>query len=167
MNCLMYNKGLFVNNVVLLLKNFIFIDFIRISRIIVTKGDDSKLSKQNISTTVSGDLIVTHLIGQIKTEDVYEWFNDFEQVCQQFISEGRKYKLLVDRKGYTPNHFSVQKVWKDKFFNETILNHSKAIAFLLEEGEILNYLQQSNTKESVEFCDDYEQSLIWLNEYPM
>ncbi|MGX5675364.1 STAS/SEC14 domain-containing protein [Bacillus toyonensis] len=167
MNCLMYNKGLFVNNVVLLLKNFIFIDFIRISRIIVTKGDDSKLSKQNISTTVSGDLIVTHLIGQIKTEDVYEWFNDFEQVCQQFISGGRKYKLLVDRKGYTPNHFSVQKVWKDKFFNETILNHSKAIAFLLEEGEILNYLQQSNTKESVEFFDDYEQALIWLNEYPM
>ncbi|WP_142335185.1 STAS/SEC14 domain-containing protein [Bacillus toyonensis] len=167
MNCLMYNKGLFVNNVVLLLKNFIFIDFIRISRIIVTKGDDSKLSKQNTSTTVSGDLIVTHLIGQIKTEDVYEWFNDFEQVCQQFISEGRKYKLLVDRKGYTPNHFSVQKVWKDKFFNETILNHSKAIAFLLEEGEILKYLQQFNTKESVEFFDDYEQALIWLNEYPM
>ena len=78
MNCLMYNKGLFVNNVVLLLKNFIFIDFIRISRIIVTKGDDSKLSKQNISTTVSGDLIVTHLIGKINTADVYEWFNGFE-----------------------------------------------------------------------------------------
>ncbi|EEM96594.1 hypothetical protein bthur0013_20620 [Bacillus thuringiensis IBL 200] len=96
-----------------------------------------------------------------------EWFNGFEQVCQQFISERRKYKLLVDRKGYTPNHFSVQKVWKDKFFNETILNHSKAIAFLLEEGEILNYLQQSNTKESVKFFDDYEQALIWLNEYPI
>ncbi|WP_249711480.1 STAS/SEC14 domain-containing protein [Bacillus cereus] len=125
------------------------------------------MSKQNISTIVSGDLIVTHLIGQINTEDVYEWFNDFEQVCQQFISEGRKYKLLVDRKGYTPNHFSVQKVRKDKFFNETILNHSKAIAFLLEEGEILKYLQQSNTKESVEFFDDYEQALIWLNEYPI
>ena len=125
------------------------------------------MSKQNISTIVSGDLIVTHLIGQINTEDVYEWFNDFEQVCQQFISEGRKYKVLVDRKGYTPNHFSVQKVWKDKFFNETILNHSKAIAFLLEEGEILKYLQQSNTKESVEFFDDYEQALNWLNEYPI
>ncbi|MDC7726373.1 STAS/SEC14 domain-containing protein [Bacillus cereus group sp. MYBK120-1] len=125
------------------------------------------MSKQNISTIVSGDLIVTHLIGQINTEDVYEWFNDFEQVCQQFISEGRKYKVLVDRKGYTPNHFSVQKVWKDKFFNETILNHSKAIAFLLEEGEILKSLQQSNTKESVEFFDDYEQALIWLNEYPI
>ncbi|MCU4950274.1 MULTISPECIES: STAS/SEC14 domain-containing protein [Bacillus cereus group] len=135
--------------------------------IIVFKGDDSKLSKQNISITISGDLIVTHLIGQIKTEDVYEWFNGFEQVCQQFISEGRKYKLLVDRKGYTPNHFSVQKVWKEKFFNETILNHSKAIAFLLEEGEILKYLQQSNTKESVEFFDDYEQALNWLNEYPI
>ncbi|MGK9484062.1 STAS/SEC14 domain-containing protein [Bacillus tropicus] len=135
--------------------------------IIVFKGDDSKMSKQNISTTVSGDLIVTHLIGQIKTEDVYEWFNGFEQVCQQFISEGRKYKLLVDRKGYTPNHFSVQKVWKEKFFNETILNHSKAIAFLLDEEEILKYLQQSNTKESVEFFDDYEQALNWLNEYPI
>ncbi|AJH73270.1 spoIIAA-like family protein [Bacillus cereus ATCC 4342] len=125
------------------------------------------MSKQNISTIVSGDLIVTHLIGQIKTEDVYEWFNGFEQVCQQFISEGRKYKLLVDRKGYTPNHFSVQKVWKEKFFNETILNHSKAIAFLLDEEEILKYLQQSNTKESVEFFDDYEQALVWLNEYPI
>ncbi|MCU7663379.1 MULTISPECIES: hypothetical protein [Bacillus cereus group] len=146
-------------------KNFIFIDFMRFFLIIVIKGDDFNLSEQNISTTVSGDLIVTHLIGQIKTEDVYEWFNGFEQVCQQFISEGRKYKLLVDRKGYTPNHFSVQKVWKEKFFNETILNHSKAIAFLLEEGEIMDYLQQSNTKESVRFFDDYEQALIWLNEH--
>ena len=135
--------------------------------IIVAKGDDFRLSKLNIRTTVSGDIIVTRLIGKIKTDDVYEWFNGFEQVCQQFISEGRKYKLLVDRKGYIPDHFSVQKVWKDKFFNETILNHSKAIAFLLEEGEILKYLQQSNTKESVEFFDDYEQALIWLNEYPI
>ncbi|MDA1772026.1 STAS/SEC14 domain-containing protein [Bacillus cereus] len=146
-------------------KNFIFIDSMWFFRIIVNKGGDSKLSKQNISTTVSGDIIITHLVGNIKTEDVYEWFNGFEQVCQQFISEGRKYKLLVDRKGYTPNHFSVQKVWKEKFFNETILNHSKAIAFLLEEGEILNYLQQANTKESVKFFDDYEQALIWLNEH--
>ncbi|WP_434166663.1 STAS/SEC14 domain-containing protein [Bacillus thuringiensis] len=139
----------------------------RFLRIIVTKGDDSKLNKQNISTIVSGDLIITHLIGKIRTDDVYEWFNGFEQVCQQFISEGRKYKLLVDRKGYTPNHFSVQKAWKDKFFNETILNHSKAIAFLLEEGEIMNYLQQANIKESVKFFDDYEQALSWLNEYPI
>ena len=75
----------------------------------VTKGDDSKLSKQNISTTVSGDLIVTHLIGKMKVDDVNEWFYGFEQVCQQFISEGRKYKLLVNRKRYTPDHFSVQK----------------------------------------------------------
>ncbi|TEA85507.1 hypothetical protein PBMB05447_07830 [Bacillus thuringiensis F14-1] len=125
------------------------------------------MNKQNISTTVSGDLIIIHLIGNIRTDDVYEWFNGFEQVCQQFISEGRKYKLLVDRKGYKPNHFSVQKAWKDKFFNETILNHSKAIAFLLEEGEIMNYLQQANIKESVKFFDDYEQALSWLNEYPI
>ncbi|EPY7709423.1 STAS/SEC14 domain-containing protein [Bacillus pacificus] len=125
------------------------------------------LSKLNVSTTVSGDIIVTRLIGKIKTDDVYEWFNGFEQVCQQFISEGRKYKLLVDRKGYISDHFSVQKVWKEKFFNETILNHSKAIAFLLEEGEIMNYLQQSNTKESVKFFDDYRQAFLWLNEYPI
>lgn len=139
----------------------------RFLRIIVTKGDDFKLNRPNISTTISGDIIVTRLIGRIKTDDVYEWFNDFEQVCQQFISEKRKYKLLVDRKGYTPDHFSVQKAWKDKFFNETILNHSKAIAFLLEEGEILNYLQQSNIKKSVKFFDDYEQAFLWLNEYPI
>lgn len=53
------------------------------------------------------------------------------------------------------------------FFNETLLNHSKAIAFLLEEGEIMNHLQQTNTKKSVEFFDDYEQALIWLKEYPI
>lgn len=122
--------------------------------------------KQDISTTVSGDLIITHLIGKIKTDDVNEWFNGFEQACEKFITEGRKYKLLVDRKGYVADHFSVQKAWKDKFFNETILNHSKAIAFLLEEGEILNYLRQSNTKESVKFFDNYEQAFIWLDEYP-
>lgn len=125
------------------------------------------MSEQNISTTVSGNIIVTHLIGKIKTDDVNEWFNGFEKVCQQFISEGRQYKLLVDRKGYTPDHFSVQKAWKDKFFNETILNHSMAIAFLLEEGEIMNYLQESNTKESVNFFDNYDEAFIWLNEYPI
>ncbi|MDA2165071.1 STAS/SEC14 domain-containing protein [Bacillus cereus] len=135
--------------------------------IIIAKGDDFRLSKLNIRTTVSGDIIVTRLIGKIKTDDVYEWFNGFEQVCQQFISEGRKYKLLVDRKGYIPDHFSVQKVWKEKFFNEMILNHSKAIAFLLEEGQIMNYLQQSNTKESIKFFDDYRQAFLWLNEYPI
>lgn len=135
--------------------------------IIIAKGDDFRLSKLNIRTTVSGDIIVTRLIGKIKTDDVYEWFNGFEQVCQQFISEGRKYKLLVDRKGYIPDHFSVQKVWKEKFFNETILNHSKAIAFLLEEGQIMNYLQKSNTKESIKFFDDYRQAFLWLNEYPI
>ncbi len=111
--------------------------------------------------------MVTHLVGKISTEDVNDWFNGFEQACQPFIAEGRKYKLLVDRKGYTPDHFSVQKAWKDKFFNETLLNHSKAIAFLLEEGEIMTYLQQSNTKESVKFFDHYEQALSWLKEYPV
>ncbi|PAF18155.1 hypothetical protein CHH69_05705 [Terribacillus saccharophilus] len=121
--------------------------------------------EQNISTTTSGELITTHLIGKIKIEDVNEWFNGFEQACQQFISEGRKYKLLVDRKGYIPDHFSVQKAWKDKFFDESILNHSKAIAFLLEEGEIMDYLQQSNTRDSVKFFDDYEQALVWISHF--
>ena len=78
-------------------------------------------------------------------EDVNDWFNDFEKICQQFISEGR-YKLLVDRERIHPRSFSVQKEWKDKFFNKTMLKHSKAIAFLLEEEEIMNHLKQSNTK---------------------
>ncbi|WP_238651565.1 STAS/SEC14 domain-containing protein [Paenibacillus piscarius] len=125
------------------------------------------MSNHNISTTASGDVITTRLVGRIRTEDVNEWFAGFEQVCTQFISGGRRFKLLVDRQGYTPDHFSVQKEWKDKFFNESILTHSKAIAFLLEEGEILNHLQQTNTKEAVKFFDDYEQALTWLNNYPL
>ncbi|WP_167444829.1 STAS/SEC14 domain-containing protein [Lysinibacillus capsici] len=132
---------------------------------IETEGDDSKLIVKNVNTEVSGDIIVTHLIGQIKIQDVNDWFNDFEKVCQQFISEGREYKLLVDRKGYTPDHFSVQKEWKDKFYNKTMLKHSKAIAFLLEEGEIMNHLKKSNTKKSVEFFDNYELAFKWLVEY--
>lgn len=61
----------------------------RFLRIIVTKGDDSKLSKPNISTTVSGDIIVTRLIGKIKTDDVYEWFNDFGRyVSNSFPRDG-------------------------------------------------------------------------------
>lgn len=141
------------------------VEFIWFSCIIETEGDDSKLIVKNVNTEVSGDIIVTHLIGQIKIEDVHDWFNDFEKICQQFISEGREYKLLVDRKGYIPAHFSVQKEWKDKFFNKTMLKHSKAIAFLLEEGEIMNHLKQSNSKESVEFFDNYELAFKWLVEY--
>ena len=140
-------------------------DFIGFLRIIETKGDDSKLIEKNVNTEVSGDIIVTHLIGQIKIEDVNDWFNGFEKVCRQFISGGREYKLLVDRKGYIPDHFSVQKEWKDKFFNNTILKHSKAIAFLLEEGEIMNHLKQSNTKGSIEFFDNYEQAFKWLRDF--
>ncbi|WP_405116934.1 STAS/SEC14 domain-containing protein [Paenibacillus sp. FSL K6-1217] len=146
---------------------FLQVDFIRLLLIIVIEGDKFKLSNHNISTTASGDVIVTRLIGRIRLDDVNEWFDGFEQVCRPFISGGRSFKLLVDRQGYTPDHFSVQKAWKDKFFNESILNYSKAIAFLLEEGEILNHLQQTNTKESVQFFDDYEQALTWLNDYPM
>lgn len=91
--------------------------------IIIKEGDDPKLIQNNISTTVSGDLIITHLTGKIKTDDVNEWFNGFERACLKFICEDRKYKLLVDRKGYTPDHFTVQKAWKDKFFNKNIMTH--------------------------------------------
>lgn len=86
-------------------------------------------------------------------------------VSNLFLRAGNTNCWWIER--VYPKSFFCSKVWKDKFFNETILNHSKAIAFLLEEGEILKYLQQSNTKESVEFFDDYEQALIWLNEYPI
>lgn len=125
------------------------------------------MNNHNISTTASGDVIITRLVGRISTEDVNEWFDGFGQVCRQHIADGRKFKLLVDRQGYIPDHFSVQKAWKDKFFDESILNHSKAIAFLLEEGGILKHLQQTNTKESVRFFDDYEQALTWLKADPM
>jgi hypothetical protein len=55
------------------------------------------LNEKNISTVVTGDLIVTHLIGKIDVDDVNEWFNGFEKSCQQLIGKGLKYKLLVDR----------------------------------------------------------------------
>lgn len=70
---------------------------------------------KNVNTEVSGDIIITHLIGQIKIEDVNDWFNDFEKICQQFISEGREYKLLVDRKGYIPDIFLFKKNGKISF----------------------------------------------------
>jgi len=123
------------------------------------------LNTAHISTTCTGNVIVTQLTGRITTADVATWFQGFEAACQSFIAEGRTYKLLVDRKGYTPDHFSVQKEWKDKFFNETLLSHSKAIAFLMEAGEILAHLQQSNTKESVKFFEDYGEAIAWLNAY--
>ena len=149
-------------------KTFILIDFMRFLRIIVTKGNGSKLSKQNISTTVSGDLIVTHLIGKINTVDVYEWFNGFRASLSaiHFRWSEIQYYWWIERI-HTRYIFLFKKHGKISLFNETILNHSKAIAFLLEEGEIMNYLQQSNTKESVKFFDDYEQAFIWLNEYPI
>ena len=53
---------------------------------------------------------------------------------------------------------------EEKFFNETILNHSKAIAFLLEEGdtEVFATIQYKRIRR---VFDDYEQALNWLNEY--
>jgi uncharacterized Fe-S cluster-containing radical SAM superfamily protein len=125
------------------------------------------LNGRDTSTTISGDLIITRLTGKINLNDVNDWFIGFEQSCQQFINNHLKYKLLIDRKGYTPDHFSVQKQWKEKFFNESILIQCKAMVFLLEEGEIMNQLKQSNTKESVEFFSNYADSIDWLNAYPI
>ncbi|GBF71889.1 hypothetical protein PA598K_00102 [Paenibacillus sp. 598K] len=123
------------------------------------------MNTAHISTTCTGGVIVTQLTGRITIADVAAWFQGFEAACQSFIAEGRSYKLLVDRQGYTPDHFSVQKEWKDKFFNETLLSHSAAIAFVMEAGEILTHLQQSNTKESVRFFEAHDEAIAWLNGY--
>ncbi len=105
------------------------------------------------------------MTGHISTTDVNTWFDSFEKTCYSFISQGKKYKLLVNRKGYTPEHFSVQKLWKDKFFSNNILDNIIAVAFLLEEGDILNHLENSNNKNNVLFSSNYDQSIDWLNVY--
>jgi len=105
------------------------------------------------------------LTGHISTTDVNTWFNSFEKTCNSFISQGKKYKLLVNRKGYTPEHFSVQKLWKDKFFSNNILENIIAVAFLLEEGDILNHLENSNKKNNVVFSSNYDQLIDWLIVY--
>ncbi|ALC85204.1 hypothetical protein AM499_04755 [Bacillus sp. FJAT-22090] len=119
----------------------------------------------NISTSISEDIIITNLTGYITTTDVNTWFNSFEKTCHSFINQEKKYKLLVNRKGYTPEHFSVQKLWKDKFFSEIILENTIAIAFLLEEGDIINHLENSNTKDNVVFSSNYDQLIDWLITY--
>ena len=120
------------------------------------------MSVNNTSTTISKDIIITNLTGYISIADVSMWFNSFERTCHSFIKQGKKYKLLVNRKGYTPEHFSVQKLWKDQFFSNDILDNSIAIAFVLDEGDILNHLTQSNTKENVRFSSDYVQLFDWI-----
>jgi len=114
------------------------------------------LNVKNISTSISEDIIITNLTGFITLADVNTWFNSFEKTCYSFIRQGKKYKLLVNRKGYTPEHFSVQKLWKDKLFSNNILENIIAVAFLLEEGDILIHLEQSNTKDNVMFSSNYD-----------
>lgn len=123
------------------------------------------MNVKNLSTIIYEDIIITNLTGYITTADVNIWFNSFEKTCYSFISQGKKFKLFVNRKGYTPEHFSVQKLWKDKFFSNNILENSIAIAFLLEEGDILNHLENSNTKENVVFSSNYDQLIEWLSTY--
>lgn len=119
----------------------------------------------NISTSISEDIIITNLTGFITLADVNTWFNSFEKTCYSFIRQGKKYKLLVNRKGYTPEHFSIQKLWKDKFFSNNILENTIAVAFLLEEGDILIHLEQSNTKDNVMFSSNYDHLIDWLTKY--
>lgn len=123
------------------------------------------MNVKNTSSLVSGDIIITNLTGFVTTDDVNLWFKELEDTCQTFIKSGKKYKLLVNRKGYTPEHFDVQKLWKDKFFSEPILNNIISVAFLIEEGDILNHLKQSNTKDNVFFSSNYNQIVEWLSNY--
>jgi hypothetical protein len=73
--------------------------------------------------------------------------------------------LFVNRKGYTPEHFSVQKLWEDKFFSNNILENIIAVAFLLEEGDILNHFENTNKKNNVLFSSNYDQLIDWLLVY--
>lgn len=123
------------------------------------------LNVKNTSTSVSEDIIITNLTGFITNADVNLWFKAFEESCQKFIKKGKKYKLLVNRKGYTPEHFTVQKLWKEKFFSAAILDNTIAIAFLMEDGDILNHLIQSNTKDNVIFSSNYDQMFEWISNY--
>ncbi|QUG43692.1 STAS/SEC14 domain-containing protein [Psychrobacillus sp. INOP01] len=120
---------------------------------------------KDLSTTIYEDIIITNLTGYISITDVNTWFNSFEKTCYSFIGQGKKYKLLVNRKGYTPEHFSVQKLWKDKFFSNNILENVIAVAFLLEEGDILSHLEHTNTKDNVKFSSNYDQLFDWLSAY--
>ncbi|MFE6167442.1 STAS/SEC14 domain-containing protein [Viridibacillus arvi] len=123
------------------------------------------MNVKNISTSISEDIIITNLTGYITLADVNTWFNSFEETCYSFIRQGKKYKLLVNRKGYTPEHFSVQKLWKDKFFSKNILENTIAVAFLLEEGDILIHLEQSNARDNAMFSSNYDQLIDWLSKY--
>ncbi|MGY3185960.1 STAS/SEC14 domain-containing protein [Lysinibacillus sp. TE18511] len=123
------------------------------------------MNVKNVSTSISEDIIITNLTGYITLADVNTWFNSFEKTCYSFIKQDKKFKLLVNRKGYTPEHYSVQKLWKDKLFSNNILENSIAVAFLLEEGDILIHLEKSNTKGNVMFSSNFEQLIDWLTNY--
>jgi len=123
------------------------------------------LNVKNVSTSISEDIIITNLTGYITLADVNTWFNSFEKTCYSFIKQDKKFKLLVNRKGYTPEHYSVQKLWKDKLYSNNILENSIAVAFLLEEGDILIHLEKSNTKGNVMFSSNFEQLIDWLTNY--
>ncbi|WP_232828037.1 STAS/SEC14 domain-containing protein [Paraliobacillus sp. X-1268] len=123
------------------------------------------MNVNNTCTSISKDMIITNLTGYISTADVSMWFDSFEQTCNVFINQGKKFKLLVNRKGYTPEHFAVQKLWKDKFFSNGILENTIAIAFLLDEGDILDHFNQSNTKKNIRFSSNYDDLIDWINNY--
>jgi len=123
------------------------------------------LNVKNVSTSISEDIIITNLTGYITLADVNTWFNSFEKTCYSFIKQDKQFKLLVNRKGYTPEHYSVQKLWKDKLYSNNILENSIAVAFLLEEGDILIHLEKSNTKGNVMFSSNFEQLIDWLTNY--
>ncbi|WOD65278.1 STAS/SEC14 domain-containing protein (plasmid) [Niallia taxi] len=123
------------------------------------------MNVNNTSTSISKDMIITNLTGYISIIDVDMWFDSFEQTCNVFINQGKKFKLLVNRKGYTPEHFFVQKMWKDKFFSNDLLENTIAIAFLLDEGVILDHFNQSNTKKNIRFSSDYDHLVNWITNY--
>ena len=123
------------------------------------------LNVKKLSTPIYEDIIITNLTGYISITDVNTWFNSFEKTCYSFISQEKKYKLLVNRKGYIPEHESAYEDRIAKFFSNNILENIIAVACLLEEGDILSHLEHANTKDNVIFSSNYDQLIDWLSDY--
>ncbi|QOS80438.1 STAS/SEC14 domain-containing protein [Paenibacillus sp. JNUCC31] len=119
----------------------------------------------NLSTVKEHDLVITHLTGNISVDDVNHWYDDFISVCQPLLDNGQKFKLLVNRLPYQAEHFTVQKTWREKFFNDSLLKQCNAIAFVIESGDVMSHLKETYTSEKVQFFNDYSEAHQWITNF--
>lgn len=120
---------------------------------------------KNLNTVKENDLVTTHLTGKISVDDVNQWYDEFISVCQPLLDHGQKFKLLVDRLPYQAEHFNVQKVWREKFFNNSILKQCSAIAFVFESGDVISHLKDTYTTDKVQFFNDYSEAQLWITNF--